>query len=228
MWRASSYRGVHVVESDDVCSCEESVHEETDDTTDGVLSEQIERIVNAEQELDCTCPSKCILSLAKAEHKQKKIIERTFSRIITHCPAQNTRNHAPPRRNKPRRRRRRDQPRNRPRTKPNHAILPLIPKIEQAPDHAPKRGGQHRVPDGVDGAEIGTEGGAAVEPEPAEPEDEGAEADEGDVVRAEVEEFFFATATEAPGVCESCDAAADLDGSATYSKFELIVCAVQV
>lgn len=163
-----------------------------------------------------------ILSLAKnGTWIEKKKLERTLSRIITHGPAQNARNHARPHRNETRRRRRRDQPRDRPRAETDHAIFPLIPEIKQAPDHAPERGGEHRIPDGVDGAEVSTKRGAAVEPEPAEPEDECAEADEGDVVWAEIEQLFFATATETPGVGESCDTAADLNGPTTYREFKL-------
>ena len=60
----------------------------------------------------------------------------------------------------------------------------------------------------------GTEGRATVECEPAEPEDEGAEVDHGDVVRAEVEELLLAPTAEDPGVCEAGNAAADLDGAA--------------
>ncbi len=75
-------------------------------------------------------------------------------------------------------------------------------------------GGQARVPAGHGGAQVGAEGGAAVEAEPAEPEQGGAEGDEGDVVGPEVEHHLLVAAAEDPRVGEGGDAGADLDGPA--------------
>jgi hypothetical protein len=44
---------VNAIESDDGAASEESVENETDDATDTVLSEDIERVVNSDEELDC-------------------------------------------------------------------------------------------------------------------------------------------------------------------------------
>ena len=45
--------GVYTVEGNDVVRCEETVQEQTDDTTQSMLSKEIERIVNFDEEFDC-------------------------------------------------------------------------------------------------------------------------------------------------------------------------------
>ena len=44
---------VNTVEANDGTTSEESVEDETDNTTDTVLGEDIERVVNSDKELDC-------------------------------------------------------------------------------------------------------------------------------------------------------------------------------
>jgi hypothetical protein len=44
--------GVDTIETDDGVGGEEGVEDETDDTADSVLSEDIEGVVNADEELD--------------------------------------------------------------------------------------------------------------------------------------------------------------------------------
>ncbi len=54
---ASSQAVVDTVKSDDVVCAEDSVQEETPHASDAVLSENIEGIINADPELDCTVVS---------------------------------------------------------------------------------------------------------------------------------------------------------------------------
>lgn len=45
--------------------------------------------------------------------------------------------------------------------------------IEEAPHHGAERGGDHGIPDGKDGAQVGAKCRTAVEAQPSEPEQEG-------------------------------------------------------
>lgn len=45
--------GVYTVEGNDVVRCEETVQEQTDDTTQSMLGKEIERIVNFDEKFDC-------------------------------------------------------------------------------------------------------------------------------------------------------------------------------
>lgn len=52
MVNPSTWNVADAVERDDTIRCKEGIEEQTEDTTDCVLSEQIERIIYADQELD--------------------------------------------------------------------------------------------------------------------------------------------------------------------------------
>lgn len=87
----------------------------------------------------------------------------------------------------PRRRRDAHQPSNRALAGPHDAEAALVPDVvDQDPADGARRGGRVGVEGGVHGAHARIEGGAAVEAEPAEPDEHGAEEDERRVVRLAV------------------------------------------
>lgn len=108
-----------------------------------------------------------------------------------------------------------DETRNGARAPADHGPLLCQAVVEQAPGH----GGEHASEDGVpashSGTQVSTEGGATVEAEPANHEQNGAESDEGDVVGTEVHHHLLVAAAKNPGVGESGHAGTDLDGNTT-------------
>lgn len=99
-------------------------------------------------------------------------------------------------------------------TPADHGELAGQAPVEEDPGHRGHGGGEVGVPRGHDRAQVGAEGGAAVEAEPAEPQEDGAEEDEGDVVRAEVEHHLLLALAEHKRVGEHGHAGGDLDGPA--------------
>ena len=73
-------------------------------------------------------------------------------------------------------------------------------EVKQRPRHCGKGGSETRVPASNDGAEIGAEGGTTVEAEPPEPQQNGAEGDEGYVVGTEVHHHPLVAPPENQGV----------------------------
>lgn len=94
----------------------------------------------------------------------------------------------------------------------DHGPLASQTEIEEAPGHGSEHGSEAGVPASHDSTEVGTEGRTTVEAEPTEPEEDGAESDEGDVVGAEVHHHLLVAAAENPRVGESRHARADLNG----------------
>lgn len=88
-------------------------------------------------------------------------------------------------------------------------------RTDQAPSDAGKGSSHAGVPTSGDGAHVRAESRASVEADPSEPEHEGAEGDEGDIVGPKVDKLARTAATEDPGVCEATDARANLDRAAT-------------
>lgn len=96
----------------------------------------------------------------------------------------------------------------------DHGPLAGQPPIENAPAHRSEHGRQVAVPAGHGGAEVGAEGGAAVEAEPAKPQENGAESHQRDVVRAEVEHHLLLAPAKNQRVRQRRHAGHDLDGPA--------------
>lgn len=99
----------------------------------------------------------------------------------------------------------------------NGGPLALEAEIEEDPGETAHRGGQVGVEAGDDGADVHGEGGAAVEAEPADPEEDGADDDVGDVVRPPGHAGVVAVAgalAEHEGVGEGGGAGGDVDGAA--------------
>lgn len=165
--------GVDTIETDDGIGGEESVEDETDDTADTVLSEDIEGIVNADEELDLGSEVAGDASDDTEEDAGPGVDETRGgsgsdeTRDGTGAPA-------------------------------DHGPLLSQAVIEETPGHGGEHGSEARVPGGHDGAEVGTEGGTTVESEPTEPEEDCAESDEGDVVGTEVHHHLLIAAAENP------------------------------
>lgn len=94
----------------------------------------------------------------------------------------------------------------------DHGPLTGQTEIEKAPGHGGEHGSKARVPAGHGSTEVGTKGRATVESEPTEPEEDGAESDERDVVRTEVHHHLLVASAENPRVGEGRHTGADLDG----------------
>lgn len=138
--------------------------------------------------------------------------ERTFGAKVAADAGSDAENDAGPGVEKTRGRCGSDEARDGTRAPTDHGPFLGETEIEEAPGHGGEHGGQARVPAGHDGAEVGAKGRAAVESEPAKPEEDGAEGDERDVMGAEVHHHALVAAAEDPGVGERGDTGANLDG----------------
>jgi hypothetical protein len=97
----------------------------------------------------------------------------------------------------------------------DHGPLAGKTPIEKNPGHRGEHGGEVGVPASHGSAKVGTEGRSTVEAQPSEPQENGAEGDEGDVVRTEVKHHLLLAATEDHRVGEGTATGNDLDGSST-------------
>jgi len=187
---AASDASVNTIQTDNVIGSEEGVEEQPDDSADAVFSPHVERVIDSNQELNLG------------------------SKIAAYA-GDNTQDNAGPGRDKSGGRRGGDKSRDSARAPADEGPLLGEAVIEEAPSHGRKHGSQARVPAGHGSAEVGAKGRATVESQPAEPEEDGAEGDEGDVVGAEVEHHLLVTSTEYPGVCQSRSSRSDFDRSTT-------------
>lgn len=182
--------GVDAVEANNLAGGEEGVEDETDHAADTVLSEHIEGVVDAEEELDLG--GKIAGDTGNdTENDGCPGVDETGSGSSSNETGDGTRAPA------------------------DHGPLAGQAVIEETPSHGGEHGSEARVPAGHGSAEVGTKGRAAVESEPSKPEEDGAEGDERDVVRAEVHHHLLVTSAEDPGVGESRHAGTDLDGDTT-------------
>lgn len=139
---------------------------------------------------------------------------RTLRGKVSNNTRHDAEKHRSPERDKPRRGRRSDKPRDTARTPPDHGPLPREPEIQQTPRRRSHHSRQTRVPARHHSAQIRAKRAAAVKSEPSEPQQHGAEGDEGDVVRAEVEHHLLLALAEDHAVGEGGAAGGDLDGAA--------------
>ena len=178
--------GVDAVEADDAARSEEGVEEETDDAADSVLGKHIERVVDADEELD-------------------------LGAKVAGDTRDDTENDAGPRVDEARGRGGGDESRDAARAPADHGPLAGEAVVEDAPCHGSKHGGETRVPAGHDSTEVGAKGRATVETQPAEPQEDGTQGDEGDVVRAEVHHHLLVAAAKDPRVGQRGNTGSDLD-----------------
>lgn len=183
---SSDNSSAHTVKTDDVVSGEEGVEDETNNATDGVFSEHIEGIVNSEVELD-------------------------LGAKITADASNNAEDNRRPRGDKSGGRGSCDKTGNGTGTPADQRPLLGQTEIENAPSHGRDHGCQARVPARHDRPEVSTECRPSVEAEPAEPEEDGAECNQGDVVWAKVEHHLLVSPTKNPGVGEGGHSGNDLD-----------------
>lgn len=144
---------VDAVEANDVLAGEEGVEDEADHAADAVLSKDIERVVDADEELDLG---------AKVAADACGNAEDDAGPGIEEARGGSGGNEAGNGAGAP----------------ANHGPLLSKAEIEEAPGHGGKHGSQARVPAGHDSAEVGAKGRATVEAEPAKPKEDGAEGDE--------------------------------------------------
>jgi len=100
-------------------------------------------------------------------------------------------------------------------TPTDHGPLARKTPIEKNPGHGGEHGSEVGVPASHGSAKVGTEGRSTVEAQPSEPQENGAEGDERDVVGAEVEHHLLLAATENHRVGEGTATGNDLDGTST-------------
>lgn len=164
----------------------------TDNTANTVLSKHIERLIDAEHELELG----------------SKVAADT---------ADNTKDESRPRGHITRSRGDGDKTSNGTGAEADGAPLPLQPVIEQDPGQATDAGGNVGDDAGHDGTKVGGQGAAAVEAEPADPEEHSPQNDVGDVVGAVGQAIDLVVAValaEHERVGEGGGAGADVHGGA--------------
>lgn len=100
-------------------------------------------------------------------------------------------------------------------TPADHRPLAGKAPIEDNPGHRSEHGSKVGVPASHDSAKVGTEGRSTVKAQPSEPQEDGTESNQRDVVGAEVEHHLLLAATEDHRVGEGSATGDDLDGSST-------------
>lgn len=150
-------------------------------------------------------------------------MRRTLSGIIAHDTSDDTEQDASVRHEEPRSWSRSNQSRNNTRAKTDHRPLLCESEIKQDPGDSRERSSQVGVPARHYSPQVCAESGTAVEAEPSKPQENGAESDERDVVRAEVEKHLFLAFAENQGVSEGAHARRNFDGSATCTHARTLV-----
>lgn len=176
--------------TDDVVGTEEGVEEKTPHASDAVLSEHIHGVINSNPVLD-------------------------LGGEVGNDTGGDTKDDGSPRGDVARGRGSGDEARNEARAPTDHRPLTRKAPVEKDPGHGTEHTGNGGVPAGHDGTKVGAERRATVEGEPAEPEEDSAESDERNVVRAEVEHHLLLTTAEDHGVGKRSHTRHDLDGSTT-------------
>lgn len=187
---ASGDGGVDFVQGDDVVGGEDAVEEETDDTCDTVLTEQVESVVDADPVLDLGS----IIAADAGNDAQDDAGPRW-----DHAGAWGSS----------------DETGDGSGTEADHGVLAVMPEIEQAPYDTGEGRSDTGVPSSDGGTKVCTKSGASVEADPSEPKHERSEGDERDVMGTEVDELAFSTSAENPGVSETAQTGADLDRAST-------------
>ena len=178
------------LKADNVVGAEECVEEKTDHSSDAVLGEHIHGVVDLDPVLD-------------------------LGGEVGNDAGDNAEDHRSPRCNVTGRGSGGNKTRNETRAPADHGPLARKAPIKKNPSHGAEDTGQVGVPASHDSAKVGAERGTTVECEPAEPQEDGAEGDERDVVRAEVEHQLFLTASQNHRVGKRGHTRHDFDGSAT-------------
>jgi hypothetical protein len=172
---------------------EETSQEVADDTTDTVLSEHIEALINAKDKLE-------------------------LGAKVASDGADNTEDNSSPRGNVTSARGDGNETGNDTGAEADSAPLALKAVVEKAPGEASNAGGDVGDDAGHDSAEVRGKSGTTVEAEPANPEENGSENDVGDVVGTVGETVNLAVAgalSEHQGVGESGGTGADVDWGTT-------------
>lgn len=142
-------RGEGIWEEGEDIRSKDTSQQVADNTSDTVLSKHIERLINTQKELE-------------------------LSSKVAADTADNTKDESRPGRDVTRSRGDGDKTSNGTRAEADGAPLPLQPVIEQDPSQATDACSNVSDDAGHDGAEVGGQGAAAIETEPADPEEHGA------------------------------------------------------
>jgi hypothetical protein len=196
---------VDAVEADDVVGAEKAVEEESPHAGDAVLSEDIEGIVDLDPELDCW------LLVWGTDEMDDGL---TLGGEVGNDSGGDAENDAAPGSQETGGGRGSDKTRDDTRAPADHGPLASQTPIEENPGHGGKHSSKVAVPAGHDGTKVGAESRASVEAEPAEPQEDGAESDERDVVGTEVEHHLLLTTAKDHRVCEGRASGNNLDGAA--------------
>lgn len=117
-----------------------------------------------------------------------------------------------------------NKPGNGTRAEANHSVLAVVTVIEQTPDNTADSGSDTRIPSSNSGPEVSSKCGTRVKAYPSEPQHKRAQADEGYVMRAEVDKLALMTAPKDPCVSKTANTRADLDrttsGVVQHTPFE--------
>lgn len=174
--------------ADNVVGAEEGVEEKTPHASDAVLCEHIHGVIDSDPVLD-------------------------LGGKVGNDAGSDTKDNGSPGSEEAGSRSSGDEARNETRAPADHGPLARKAPVKKNPGHRTEHTSKVGVPASHDSAEVGTESRATVEREPAEPEEDGAESDEGDVVRAEVEHHLLLTTAKNHGVGERSHTRHNLDGS---------------
>ena len=177
-------------ETDDVVCAEEGVEKKTDHSGDAVLSEHIHGVINLDPVLD-------------------------LGGEVGNNASYDAENDGSPGSDETRSGSSGDKTRNETGAPADHRPLAGKAPIKEHPGHGTEHTSEVGVPASHCSAEVGTEGRTAVECEPAEPQEDSAESDERDVVRAEVEHHLLLATSENHRVGECRHSRNDFDGSTT-------------
>jgi hypothetical protein len=182
--------GVASTETEDVVGAKEGVEKQADHSGDAVLSEHIHGIIDLDPVLD-------------------------LGRKVGNDASDDAEDDRSPRSDEARSRGGGNETRNETRAPADHRPLARKTPIKNNPGHGAENTSEVGVPAGHRSAKVSTEGRATVECEPAEPQEDGAEGDERDVVGTEVEHHLLLATSENHGVGERRHTRSNLDGSAT-------------
>ena len=177
-------------ETDNVVGAEESVEKKTPHASDTVLSEHIHRVIDPDPVLDL---GREVGNNASGDAEDDRSPGCEESRGGSGG----------------------DKARNETGAPADHRPLTCQAPIEKDPSHGAEDTSKVGVPASHRSAKVSTEGRAAVECEPAEPQEDSAKGDEGNVVWAEVEHHLLLAASENHRVGERRHTGDDFDRSTT-------------
>jgi len=186
--KASIDTVVNSVETDNVVGTKETIENETNHACNTVLCENVHGIIDVDHVLDLGC---VIAYDSRGDTEEDGGVRWDETRGGSGS----------------------DESRNQSRAETNHRPLLSQTEIEQYPGQSRHAGRQVGVPASHDSAEVGSKRGSSVKSQPAKPQENGAEGDQRDIVRTEVEKHLLLTLSKNHRVCKGANSGSDFDRS---------------